>query len=68
MAEQFKLTPDEQRTLRDMNQELLPVEQTLAKLRMIGTVDTTALEERLEAAKRTRAGFLEHFGAPMIPR
>lgn len=67
MADPFKLTPDEQRTLRDMNPDLVAARETAQKLAAMG-IDVSAQLERIQKASDIRAGFLRDFSNPLSNR
>lgn len=67
MPDVFKLTAEEQAAFRAQQPELAAVAQQIAKLKAMG-LDVSEQEQRLDAAQKVRAGFLEHFGSPTSPR
>lgn len=66
MAEQFKLTPEEVRTLRDVQPHINVARDTIERLEKIG-VDVTEQRARLEQAVQIRDGLLREFSPTGVP-
>lgn len=67
MADAHKLTIEGQRALREMVPEMQTVARTIDALEAIG-IDVSEQKDRLEKANTIRAGLLQHFGNPIIPK
>lgn len=63
----FKLTPDEQKQLRDADSSIAVLRDTIKKARLIG-LPFDELDERLETYIQRRNGMLREFGNPTMPR
>jgi hypothetical protein len=67
MIDQFRLTPDEQKSLRDMDRKLATIRSTIDSMERIG-LDVAEQKERLAQAERIRSGLLQEFGNPIVAR
>lgn len=67
MADVFKLTAEEQASLRAQTEKIVAIRDAIGKLRLAG-IDVTELQARLEQANAIKNGLLEHFGQPVTPR
>lgn len=67
MAEQFRLTAEEQQTLKALVPDLNAARQTIAKLKAMG-IPVDELEERVETAARIQSGLLQQFSSPVSLR
>lgn len=65
--DQFRLEPDEQKRLRDKDDTIRTLRETIAKMKSIG-LPVDDLEADLGRAVMTRDGLIREFGNPVMPR
>lgn len=65
--ETFRLEPEEQKNLRNMDAAISSLQATIAKMERIG-LPVQEQKERLETAIKTRDGMIREFGNPVVPR
>lgn len=67
MIDQFRLTPDEQKKLRDMDRKIATIKATIDGMERVG-LDVSEQRQRLEQAETIRSGLLREFGNPIVQR
>lgn len=68
MPDEIALTHDEHQQLRRLQDEIAPTRQAIEKLKRIGTIDVTDLEERFERLIQTREGLMREFPPRKLPQ
>lgn len=67
VAEEIALTHDEHQRLRALHDEIAPTRQAIEKLKRIGTIDVTDLEQRFNDLIQTREGLMREFPPRRLP-
>lgn len=67
MAEDIALTHEEHVKLRALHDEIAPTRQAIEKLKRIGTIDVSDLEQRFADLIQTREGLMREFPPRKLP-
>ena len=67
MQDMFRLTAEEQTTLKANDARINAIRDAIAKLKASG-LDVSEMEDRLNQAITIKSGLLQHFGAPVTDR